>query len=57
MLVLTRKRGERIKIGDHIEVVVTRIVGGEVRLAVLAPANTKVLRGELVAATTEGVRP
>ena len=47
MLVLTRKRGERIKIGDDIEVIVTRVVDGAVRLAIVAPAETKIIRTEL----------
>jgi carbon storage regulator len=49
MLVLTRKRGERIKIGDDIEVIVTRVVDGAVRLAVVAPPQTKIVRTELLA--------
>lgn len=56
MLVLTRKRGERIKIGDDIEIVVTRIVDGAVRLAVIAPPETRVLRTELVASPQEAKR-
>jgi carbon storage regulator len=48
MLVLTRKRGERIKIGDDIEVIVTRVVDGAVRLAIVAPQTTKIVRTELV---------
>ena len=49
MLVLTRKRGERIKIGEDIEVIVTRVVDGAVRLAVVAPPQTKIVRTELLA--------
>jgi len=49
MLVLTRKRGERIKIGDDIEVIVTRVSDGAVRLAVVAPPQTKIVRTELIA--------
>lgn len=48
MLVLTRRRGERIKIGDDIEVIVTRVVDGAVRLAIVAPKTTKIVRTELV---------
>jgi carbon storage regulator len=51
MLVLTRKRGERVKIGDDIEVIVTRVVDGAVRLAVVAPPQTKIVRTELLAET------
>jgi len=47
MLVLTRKVTEKIKIGDEIEVTVTRVRGQTVRLAIQAPAGMKILRGEL----------
>jgi carbon storage regulator len=47
MLVLTRKEGERIQIGDKICVTVVRIVGGGVRLGVEAPPEVPVLRAEL----------
>ena len=46
-LVLQRKRGERIHIGDNIVVTVQRIKGNSVRLAVEAARTTKILRGEL----------
>lgn len=47
MLVLSRKVGERILIGENITVTVVRIVGGGVRLGIEAPANTAVIRDEL----------
>lgn len=47
MLVLSRKRGQHLTIGDNITVAVSRITGNRVTLAVLAPKDTKVLRGEL----------
>lgn len=47
MLVLSRKVGERILIGENITVTVVRIVGGGVRLGIEAPANTPVMREEL----------
>ena len=47
MLVLTRKEGERIQIGDNICVTVVRIVGGGVRLGVEAPPEVPVVRAEL----------
>ncbi len=47
MLVLTRKTTETIKIGDEIEVTVTQVKGKTVRLAVKAPREMKILRGEL----------
>jgi carbon storage regulator len=47
MLVLTRKEGERILIGENISVTVVRIVGGGVRLGVEAPPEVSVMRSEL----------
>ena len=48
MLVITRRRGERVFIGKDIEVVVTRVVDGSVRLAIQAPKDTPIVRSELV---------
>lgn len=47
MLVLSRKIGERILIGDHVTVTVVRITGGGVRLGIEAPAEMAVIREEL----------
>lgn len=47
MLILSRKVGERIQIGDGITVEVTAIRGGQVRLGIAAPEDAKILRGEL----------
>ena len=47
MLVLTRKEGESIRIGDDIEIVVRRLSGNRVALAVEAPRDVRILRGEL----------
>ena len=47
MLVLSRKVGERILIGDNIAVTVVRLNGGGVRLGIEAPANLIVVREEL----------
>jgi len=47
MLVLSRRVGERILIGDNISVTVVRITGGGVRLGVEAPADMAVIRQEL----------
>jgi carbon storage regulator len=46
MLVLRRRVGERIMIGDSIEVVVLRVRGGKVRLGFSAPASVRVDRKE-----------
>ncbi len=47
MLVLSRKVGERIWIGENISVTVVRITGGGVRLGIEAPAELPVVREEL----------
>lgn len=47
MLVLSRKVGERILIGENIAVTVVRITGGGVRLGIEAPADVTVIREEL----------
>ena len=47
MLVLSRKVGERILIGDNISVTVVRITGSGVRIGVEAPPEMVVVRQEL----------
>ncbi|MED5447106.1 MAG: carbon storage regulator CsrA [Planctomycetota bacterium] len=47
MLVLSRKRDERIMIGDEISLLVVDIRGDKVRLGIEAPANVTVHRQEV----------
>lgn len=47
MLVLTRKVGERIQIGDDIIISVIRVQNGKVRIGIEAPDNVRVRRDEL----------
>ena len=47
MLVLSRKVGERIWIGEEIAITVVRISGGSVRIGIEAPNHLPVLREEL----------
>ena len=47
MLVLSRKVGERILIGDKITVTVVRAAQGVVRIGIEAPADLSVVREEL----------
>lgn len=47
MLVLSRKVGQRILLGDDIEITVLRVSGGGVRIGVEAPPEVRVLRDEL----------
>jgi carbon storage regulator len=50
MLVLSRKVGERIQIGKDVSVEVRRVAGNRVTIAIDAPRNVRILRGELQAA-------
>jgi carbon storage regulator len=47
MLVLTRKVGEGIIIGDNIKITVIEIKGGGVRIGIEAPAEQKIYRQEV----------
>ncbi len=48
MLVLSRKVGERIVIGDGIVLTVLGVRGGQVRLGIDAPRTTPICREELL---------
>ena len=54
MLVLSRKLGEEILIGDDIRLVVYRINGNRVRLGIAAPDGVPVHRSELLADGGDG---
>ncbi|MEX2415533.1 MAG: carbon storage regulator CsrA [Paenibacillaceae bacterium] len=56
MLVLSRKKGESIMIGDDIELVVVEIKGDQVRLGVKAPKHIEVYRNEVFTAISESNR-
>ena len=47
MLVLSRKPGERILIGDEVAVTIVRIGPNTVRLGIDAPRNMNIVREEL----------
>jgi carbon storage regulator CsrA len=53
MLVLSRKVGERIHVGDDIVLEIRRIAGNRVTLALDAPRHVRILRGELEVAARE----
>ena len=48
MLVLTRKIGEAIQIGDQVTVEVLEVTGGRVRLGITAPSEIGICRSELL---------
>lgn len=54
MLVLSRKVGERIQLGDNITVTLVKVSGNLVRLGIEAPANMPVVRQELLARALQG---
>ena len=47
MLVLSRKKSEKIKLGESIEITIVRVCGNKVRLGIQAPEDVAVLREEL----------
>lgn len=47
MLALTRKPGERIMIGENIVITIVEVKGDSIRLAIDAPKEIKIYRGEL----------
>ena len=49
MLILQRKVGQSLVIGENITVSIVSIDSGRVRLAIDAPANVSILRSELLA--------
>jgi carbon storage regulator len=53
MLVLTRKVGERIQLGDNVTITLVKINGSVVRLGIDAPRNMTVVREELAHAPVE----
>ena len=53
MLVLTRKKGESILLGDDIEFTIVSVDEGTVKIAINAPKDVTILRKELVKEVTE----
>lgn len=47
MLVLSRKVGEKLVIGDNITIVVNRVAGNRVTIGIDAPDEVRIIRGEL----------
>ena len=53
MLILARRIGESIMIGDQVEISVVDIKGDQVKMGIKAPAQVKVYRREVYAAIQE----
>ena len=57
MLVLTRKLGEVIRVGDAVTVRVLEVKGNQVRLGVDAPAEVRIYREEVYRAIHKDDEP
>ncbi len=53
MLVLTRKKGQSLHIGDNIRIVVLEVTGDTVRIGIEAPAEVAIYRSEIYQAIQE----
>ncbi len=47
MLVLSRKVGQKLVIGDNVTIVVNQVAGKRVTLGIEAPSDVHIIRGEL----------
>lgn len=54
MLVLSRFIGEKLYIGNDVVIQVVSVRGDKVRIGIEAPAETKIMRAELVDTEQEG---
>ena len=55
MLILTRKIGESLMVGDDVTVTVLEVNGGQVRIGIKAPRDIAVHREELFDRIQDGV--
>lgn len=53
MLVIGRKKGESLLIGDDIEITIIKIENGSVKIAISAPREVGILRKELYKEVTD----
>lgn len=53
MLIITRKKGESLMIGDDIEITISKIEDGSVKIGINAPKDVTILRKELYEAVEE----
>ena len=53
MLVLSRKAGEQIFVGDNIVITIVRLTPNNVRIGITAPRDMEILRSELADTDTE----
>ena len=48
MLILTRRIGESLKIGDEIEISIVKVKGNQIVLGIEAPREISIIRSELL---------
>jgi carbon storage regulator len=53
VLIITRRAGERIMVGDDVAIEVMEIVGNSVRIGISAPRSVPVYREEIYAAVRD----
>ncbi|WP_062354132.1 carbon storage regulator CsrA [Bacillus kwashiorkori] len=53
MLILSRKKGEAIQIGDGIQIQIVSIQGDQVKIGIEAPKNVEIYRQEIYAQIQE----
>jgi carbon storage regulator len=53
VLIITRRAGERIMVGDEVVVEVTEVVGNSVRIGIGAPRSVPVYREEIYTAVRD----
>ncbi len=53
MLVLTRKQGEKIRIGNNIVLTVVGVSDNQIKIGIDAPADVKILREEIYSKVKE----
>jgi carbon storage regulator len=56
MLIITRRKGQRIVLGHDIEIVITDISRSGVKIGIIAPNTTTILRGEVKDAVAQANR-
>jgi carbon storage regulator len=53
MLVISRKKGESLLIGEDVEITIVKIENGSVKIAISAPKEIGILRKELYIEVTD----